>query len=76
MVTVRFLLGEPPYEPGDVAELTEADAENKLLDGIVEYIDAVKVEYAPGAVALPTEYSDEGDPLPEIEADEEAEGAE
>jgi hypothetical protein len=40
MVTVKFVLGEPPYEPGDVAELTEADAENKFYDGIVEYADA------------------------------------
>lgn len=40
MATVKFLLGDPPYEPGDVAELPDADAENKFYDGIVEYVDA------------------------------------
>ena len=41
MITVKFLLGEPPYEPGDIVELPEAEAENKLLDGIVEYADGL-----------------------------------
>ncbi len=44
MKLVKFLLGEPPYEPGDVAELAEADAENKFYDGLVEYVDELPEE--------------------------------
>lgn len=53
MAAVKFVLSEPPYEPGDVVELSDADAENKFYDGIVEY-----VEGAP-AVEQETEVSEE-----------------
>lgn len=40
MKLVKFVLGDPPYVEGDVVELSDADAENKFLDGIVEYVEA------------------------------------
>lgn len=39
MAQVHFLLSDVPFERGEVAELPEAEAENKFYDGVVEFVD-------------------------------------
>ena len=43
MAQVRFVLGDPPFAPGDFADLPEAEAFEKFYDGIVEFAEAPPV---------------------------------